>query len=332
MKIPKISIIVPVYNVSKYLNKCLDSIVNQSLKEIEIIIVNDCSPDPIDDKICREYEELYGQITYLKHKKNEGLGKARNTGMSYARGEFLGFIDSDDYIHCDMYKIMYEKAIENDCDFVQCNTVLVDSKYNSYQDSSCNLNNNTERLITNLDEKIKLYFSFKKNRLFINPGSCNKIIKRSVWVDNHINFVENTAHEDIFPILKVLFYTKRNLFIREGFYYYYYNPNSITRTFRTERIQQTIGFLQQIQDFLKEKNIYDRHKKIYMNYRFRNIMKIYALAHKLKQLKGFSGIIFKDQIYTNNWKMRLKIYLIVLSCKMNIYHLIRMAYRVLRLK
>ena len=105
MNSPKVSIILPVYNVSEFLEKCLDSIINQSLKEIEIIIIKDCSPDPFDNIICQEYADKDDRIVYVKHEKNLGLGGARNTGIKLSKADYIGFVDSDDFIDAPAYTV-----------------------------------------------------------------------------------------------------------------------------------------------------------------------------------------------------------------------------------
>ena len=116
---PKVSVIVPVYNVEKYIDKCLESLVNQTLKDIEIIIVNDGSTDN-SIKIVEEYKEKYkNKIIYLE-KENGGLSDARNYGIQYAKGEYIAFLDSDDYVDRKMYEKLYNKAIENNSDIVEC--------------------------------------------------------------------------------------------------------------------------------------------------------------------------------------------------------------------
>jgi len=114
----KVSVIVPVYNVELYLEKCLDSLVNQTLKEIEIIVVNDGSPDN-SQEIIDKYAKEYKNIKAYK-KKNGGLSDARNYGIKKASGEYIAFIDSDDYVRLDMYEKMYNKAKSGNFDMVVC--------------------------------------------------------------------------------------------------------------------------------------------------------------------------------------------------------------------
>ena len=114
----KVSIIVPVYNVEKYLKRCIDSLINQTLKDIEIIVVDDGSTDN-SGQIIKKYQEKNSNIKYYK-KENGGLSDARNYGMKYAQSEYIAFLDSDDFVDKTMYEKMYNKAIEDNADYVEC--------------------------------------------------------------------------------------------------------------------------------------------------------------------------------------------------------------------
>lgn len=124
----KVSVIVPVYNVEQHIRKCLDSLVNQTLKDIEIIVVDDGSTDS-SASIIKEYEEKYNILKYYK-KENGGLSDARNYGLQYATGKYIAFLDSDDYADVNLYKKMYEKAKKDDSDLVECNFYWVYNKKN----------------------------------------------------------------------------------------------------------------------------------------------------------------------------------------------------------
>ena len=114
----KVSIIVPVYNVEKYLKRCINSLINQTLQDIEIIVVDDGSTDN-SGQIIKEYQEKNSNIKYYK-KENGGLSDARNYGMKYAPSEYIAFLDSDDFVDKTMYEKMYNKAIEENADYVEC--------------------------------------------------------------------------------------------------------------------------------------------------------------------------------------------------------------------
>ena len=115
----KVSVIVPFYNVEKYIEKCLDSLINQTLEEIEIILVNDGSQDG-SFKIAKQFQERYTNKIKYYEKPNGGLGDARNFGINYASGEYIAFLDSDDYVENTMFEKMYSKAVQEKSDMVEC--------------------------------------------------------------------------------------------------------------------------------------------------------------------------------------------------------------------
>src|SRR5690348_8514297 len=120
---PKISIIVPIYDVQKYLFKCIDSILAQTFTDYELILVNDGSPDSCGE-ICNEFAKKDKRIKVI-HKKNGGLSSARNAGLEIAKGEYIGFIDSDDFIHNKMYEILYQNALFHSSDIIICDFLKV---------------------------------------------------------------------------------------------------------------------------------------------------------------------------------------------------------------
>jgi len=115
---PKISIIIPVYNTSEYLNRCLDSAVNQTIDDLEIICINDCSTDN-SIEILRQYEQKYKNVIVLDLPVNKGVANARNVGIEKASGEYIGFIDSDDYVDLEYFKSLYDYSIGNDYDVIR---------------------------------------------------------------------------------------------------------------------------------------------------------------------------------------------------------------------
>ena len=129
---PKISVIIPVYNTAKYLSKCLDSILNQTLKEIEVIVVNDGSKDNSQELI-DAYKEKDGRIVSIQ-KENGGLSDARNVGIDVANGEFIAFVDSDDYIDLSMFEMMYGLSQKHQAEIVLCDLVKVDENGTEFRD------------------------------------------------------------------------------------------------------------------------------------------------------------------------------------------------------
>ena len=138
-----ISVIVPIYNVEKYLDRCVESIINQTYKNLEIILVDDGSPDNCT-QMCDDYAKKDSRIRVV-HKENGGLSDARNAGMEVATGEYVSFIDSDDYISLDFYETLFQTMIDNDSDIVECSVVKFyeNGKFDEYSDDQMIKNFNT---------------------------------------------------------------------------------------------------------------------------------------------------------------------------------------------
>lgn len=206
---PKVSVIVPVYNVEKYLSKCLDSIVNQTLKDIEIIVVNDGSPDnsqKIIDNYCKKYKNIKSFI-----KKNGGLSDTRNFGIKKSHGDYLIFIDSDDYVKETMLEKMWNVAINKNVDIVVCNCIQVYE--NGFEQE---IKSNLEMSDDNI-----------KNYLISPPMACTRLYKKELFDDK--KFKKNIFYEDLELTPKLVKYTKNIEFIDEGLYYYLQRNGSIMK-------------------------------------------------------------------------------------------------------
>ena len=231
----KISIIVPVYNTSKYLNGCIKSLLHQTLEEIEIILINDGSTDT-SESIIRKYKDK--RIKYIS-KNNEGIGKTRNLGIEIATGEYLSFIDSDDYVEPNFCKTMYEKAIKDKCDIVICdyyedhNYGLKEIRFPTFPDAS--LKENPD--ILNM----------------VNLGPCNKIYKRSLFKNKDNRFVENLKYEDAPLVVKLLLTAKKIGKVDECLAHYVIHEDSETTT-HDERIFDILKITDIIVNDLKKYN------------------------------------------------------------------------------
>jgi glycosyltransferase involved in cell wall biosynthesis len=223
---PKISIIVPVFNVENYIHDCIKSILNQSFIDFEVILVNDGSSDQ-SGQICDEYAKKDKRIAVI-HKENGGQSSARNRGIDIAKGEYIGFIDSDDWIDLDMYKILYEKAIEMEADISACNIV-------EYQkDSSKRLFclDLTDRIF---DRDAAIGEIYLNERLTFSP--CNKIYKRELF--NGLRFKEGYILEDMDFAYKIIHRSNKIFYTGKPLYNYRYNDKSTLRkTFSKKRIDE----------------------------------------------------------------------------------------------
>ena len=208
----KISVIVPVYNVEKYLRKCLDSLVNQTFKDYEVILVNDGSTDN-SANIINEYLSKYPFIKCFK-KENGGMSSARNVGLDNASGEYLAFVDSDDFVEIFFLEKLYQKAIETESDVVVCN-------YHA-------LNEEEKRTIN-----CHMMFSpeDKREYLLSPPMVWNKLIKRNIF--EKIRFKEGIFYEDLDICVKMLPYINKVSFVDEPLYNYYLQHSGSVMTQKT---------------------------------------------------------------------------------------------------
>lgn len=189
----KVSIIVPVYNVKEYLEKCLNSLVEQTLREIEIFLVDDGSSDG-SAEILQKYKETYPDKIFVITKKNEGQATARNVALKRISGEYVGFVDSDDWIDKDMYERMYSEAIKNQSDIVICDMIDHYENYQIYHNSS----------------------DFT-NRFTVTPSACNKLFKRTLIGQDE--FPKGLWYEDFEFTTKQLMKTEQISVIHKGFYH-----------------------------------------------------------------------------------------------------------------
>ena len=237
----KVSVIVPVYNVEKYLEKCLDSLVNQTLKDIEIIIVNDGSPDN-SQEIIDKYVKKYSNIKAYQ-KENGGLSDARNYGIKLATGDYIAFLDSDDYVRTDMYKKMYEKAVGGNFDMVVCDINYIFENSDEVQRAYSNLKTDTTDI--------------KKVMLNIYPAAWNKIFKRKLF-QTGIEFKKGVWFEDVEFIYRMLPHVKTIGVIHESFNQYLQREGSITKSI-DKRIYHYIDNWNGIVKYYQENNFYDKY-------------------------------------------------------------------------
>ncbi len=237
----KVSVIVPVYNVEDYIEKCLESLVHQTLTDLEIIVVNDGSPDN-SEKIIKKYEKKYKNIKYVV-KENGGLSDARNYGLKYATGEYIAFLDSDDYVTEDMYQMMYIKAKSEDFDMVVCDINYL------YPDKTLRVDAGIKEDTTDI----------KKTYLTIQPAAWNKIFKKDLF-KHKVLFKKSVWFEDVEFIYRLLPYVKSIGVIHEPFNQYVQREGSITNTVNP-KIYDYISNMNGVVDYYKKNKIYDEYEK-----------------------------------------------------------------------
>lgn len=232
---PDISIIVPIYNAEKYIAKCVDSLVNQTKKELEFILINDGSTDNTEE-IIKTYKDK--RIKYYKN-KNQGIGKTRNFGISKSTGKYIMFLDSDDYLSKNACQKMYEKILESNSDLVVCDFYKV---YDFGKTEEVKLSSFSE---TSLKGRPSIINE-------INLAPWNKIYKRELITKNKIKFIENLKYEDAPFVIEALSKAKKITKINESLNYYVIHGNSET-TVRDERCFDILKIVDIIRRNTKDK-------------------------------------------------------------------------------
>lgn len=235
----KVSVIVPVYNVEGYLEKCLESLVNQTLQEIEIIIVNDGSTDG-SANIINKYAKNYPNKIIVLEKKNGGLSDARNYGMPYARGKYISYIDSDDFVDLDMMELLYNKAEEEQADYVECN---LHHTYPNYEDT-----------------EIGIHY-YDKNELIMFGRSVvwNKLYNREWLNHTKVKFAVGLNHEDVDFFVRIVPYIRKIVYIDQPCVHYVQREGSINNA-KSLKLLDIHTILAGLIDYYKEQGFYDSYE------------------------------------------------------------------------
>ena len=211
---PKVSVIIPVYNTEKYLRKCLDSVCNQTLSDIEIICINDRSLDS-SFEILKEFAQQDDRIKLIDFNENKGAAAARNAGLDAAQGEFVGFVDSDDFVDADFYEKLYTKAKETGADT---------AKGNVY-------NYNPQTQETYLSEFYNMNDKIRENKAYFHYGFTSAIYSRQLLAQNNIKFPEGIVYfEDPYFSVQVLLNLKNIVIVDDAKYFYTDISQSISRS------------------------------------------------------------------------------------------------------
>jgi glycosyltransferase involved in cell wall biosynthesis len=259
----KVSVIVPVYNTENHLNKCMDSIINQTLKEIEVICVNDHSTDSSPD-ILAEYAKNDDRIRVINKNNNNGAAAARNTGMEYATGEYIGFVDSDDWISLEMYEKLYENAKLHDSDIVMSPLNIYNASNHEleYNDPTCTL----EYFDENFDDRAFDHLKTKDFFFQISVTPPNKIYKNDFLKTIDARFPEGLIFEDNPFFYYIYLKAERVSIIRDYLYFYRKNRPDSVMTKGSFKFFDLIKIFDIIKDIFVKTNNYDLYKIGLTNY------------------------------------------------------------------
>lgn len=243
---PKVSIIVPIYGVEQFIERCAISLFEQTFDDIEYVFVNDCTPDnsiSILERIIGKYSHRKNRIRIINHGVNKGLAGARNTGVENATGDYILHVDSDDYIENDMIKLLVNKAIAEDLDIVMCNSFL------EWSNRKIIFN---QTFSENKDIMIKQIL-----RIEAAPSIWNKLIKRSLYTENNIKTIEGVNYgEDLLVMPQLIYYANKIAKIDKTLYHYIQsNPNSYTQFFSEKNINNLKVVFTELESFFSKNKI-----------------------------------------------------------------------------
>lgn len=242
-----LSVIVPVYNGEKYLRECLDSIINQSYRDFELILINDGSKDG-SGAICDQYKEKYDKIKVI-HKENGGVTQARRDGLRAAGGSYVTFVDCDDHIDYDMYEKMLEKAEKYNVDAVICSIVYeTENGPVKHRNTVASGLYNKEKL--KKDFYPKMLFDFDVCLPGVNPSLCNKVFKKEI-LDNVMRGVNNTISygEDALCTYPTLMDSDSIFVMEDAFYHYRKNDDSVTHRYDATLLTKFLLLAEEMETF-----------------------------------------------------------------------------------
>ena len=304
---PIISIIVPIYNVGKYLPRCIESILNQTFNNFELILVNDGSTDN-SGVVCDDYAKKDTRIKIV-HKSNGGVSSARNAGLYVAKGEYIGFVDPDDYIDKNMYEKLYRLCIDNNSDIAIC-------RFNREINGKIQNKESTEEIIelNNMEAMNELF----KGNLY-RFSLCNKLFSKKCF--NDVLFPEGRMHEDLSTTYKLFANSKKAVYIDYYGYIYVKRENSIlTSTYNEKRLQAFIAW-DEIIEFI-DKNYYEIIEQVIATFTYwcvDNILYILNQVNNSKKKNNYLNIIQKyttkyyiyikrNNILSRSYKLRIRIF------------------------
>lgn len=302
-----ISIITPFYNSINYIDKLLNSLENQSDKDFEWIIINDCSKKEETEKLKKKLKKLNINYSYYENIKNEGAGGSRNIGISHSTGEYITFVDSDDYIHYDFIKILKKEICENQFDVLFYDYFKVLKNKCSYK-----------KIIKRLNKNI---LTKEEALIYMDGNVCGKLIKNNILKSNDLKFPNLKRFEDWVFMSQVVLNSKKIKYLNMALYYYCYNPYSVTQTETKdaylyskkgyEILEQDLkNISKEVADILYIREVMYVAIKEYSKYEIKTLKeKIYEIVDKNYSKKYIDSLNFHQRLMV--WLFEKKYYYIL---------------------
>ncbi len=285
----RISVIIPVYKVEKYLDECVRSVLNQTYKNLEIILVDDGSPDACP-QMCDEYAKTDDRVIVI-HKKNGGLSSARNSGISIATGDYLFFLDSDDYISNDLMETLVHVSLNNNAEIVACR----------FTSETENLNHSAQFETYIYSSKKALKNILKEKSL--TTSAWGKLYKSELF--ENIRYPEGKIYEDLGTVYKILDLVEKVVLVDSRKYYYRCNPESITQVAVSRKQLDYYDIISELKEYIKEK--YPKFLRLVIHHEVRNSI---AFLRRI----SISGMENKELVDFLVRKVRKNIFRYQFSC------------------
>lgn len=309
----KVSVIVPVYNVEQYIEECLDSLVNQTLDDIEIIIINDGSTDN-SQEIINKYSKKYKNIKSFIQ-ENHGQAVARNVGLTHATGKYISYVDSDDYVEINMFKELYDEIEENNFDIVISN-IIKEENGESYV--------------------FKNYWNIKKeaNKNFMTShmGPVARLYSRELLIKNNFKFMEGVIYEDLGSIPVLGMYTKKIKYINKAYYHYRVREGSSMKQKKyNEKLESIFKVMESLSNNISEEYneeleyLYIEHLLYSASLRFIEFNKKDKLLIIRKIMKEKYPNYYRN-IYYKNKSIKFKI--VCFLCYYGLYNIVKYLKRI----
>lgn len=306
MKNPIISILVPVYNVENYIERCARSIFEQSFSDFEVVFVDDASPDKsicLLQKTINEYPHLIDKIKIVKHDNNKGLSAARNTALNNSNGKYILHLDSDDYIDKEILQKLYYSAIKNNSDITICNVNFV------YKNK---IIKNTDAIS---EDKYEYLNQLLSRKVMFNMFA--KLIKRDIIIQNNIFSIEGIGQaEDFLVYPRIVFFANKYNCINESLYYYnQINSNSFTNNINSKGIDDIIFAGRYLINFFQNQNLNSNY--LINNLKFYNIYTLLYIApynkyHEIKNIYPENALF-----YNQKWDIYSKVLFFLIKLNNN---------------
>lgn len=308
-----ISIVVPIYKVEKYLKRCVDSILAQTYKNLEIILVDDGSPDNCG-AICDEYQKQDNRIQVI-HKENGGLSDARNKGIDIAKGKYIAFVDSDDFIHPKFIETLYNLCIENNCEIAQVDFKRV------YNDHIAVVPE--EKVVQVYTTQEFLYHLYSKDYVKMIVA-WNKLYKKELF--EQIRYPFGKLHEDEATTYRLVYEAKKIAISNQPLYNYFFEESSITNKKYNEKRLDILEIQKQRAEFFKEKReqvIYELSMKQYcltlMNAYINSKRYLPNTKQRQKEMRKEFKQIAKEVLHYEHVKLKSKVAIVVAYAMPRIY-------------